>query len=342
MACSPRDQAPLNGSRNNGPGGGGINLSSGQTITVDKEGEKLSSCSDGPTWSTIRFYYEVNFIFEKLKQNDVTIIVAKGSSNCLKISNNTPVEFETQKEPMGKDYNKTGVKVYVQKMQIMNTSDLLARTDLLAEYANGMGMTVGELISFLKQEPYKDQVNITFVSKTASAPGDNGSDNNGGTDDTGTTPSLGGINILRLPQDQGKTISECASPWTDVRVFKEVVDTTLSKIADRSLEVYVSQGDRSCLPIGNIAFFTSQDDSGQYVKVENSDFQVRAVVVRAKSDFVADPTLAEYVAEDMGLTVEAFMTYLSGMNKDQVNLTYINWDVEEPQDEPILEEEEEL
>ena len=242
---------------------------------------------------------------------------------------------------MGKDYENTGAKVYVKKVQVMNTKDLLARTDLLAEFAAGMTMTVGQMIAFLQQEPYKEQVNITFVSKTASSPSDNGSSDSDNDDtDTDSGNSGSGISILRLPGDVGKTISQCSTPWTDIRIFKEISDNTLTKVADRSLQVYVSQGDRSCLPIGAMAFFSSQDDSGQFVKVEGSDFQVRAVVVRPRSDFNDDPTLAEYVAEDMGLSPEDFMNYLSGMNKDLVNLTYINWDVEEPQ-EPVVDGEEE-
>jgi hypothetical protein len=321
ISCSPRDEIVE----------GQLGSFSSTVISVEKDGAKLPTCTtkEGdekpkPTWNTIRFFHELNFIFPKVKNNELSIIVSKGDFNCVKISSDETVELETQIEPRGKDYEKTGAFVYVKKLEIMDTGYLLNNTALMSEFADGMGMSVGQLSTYLKSSPVKTKVNITYVSKTKGKLSDDDKPKDDGGDSNSKL-----LTYLKLPGDQGKTAGDCGSEWTSLRLQKwfieEHAEVLKNKIEDKGLKVFVGAGDRHCLPLGASGRFETLQDDGSFT-LFGPEYIVEAVILRKKSDFFEDPILLEYVARDAGMSVEMFVAYLENMKNDVVNMTFIKWD----------------
>ena len=321
ISCSPRDE-PAQGS---GRGNEGIELASGQIVTVDKKGERSSTCGDegAKDWTDIRMFNELSMAFEKAKKNQLSIFVNKKGRSCVRIG--SQLELAIQETPDSGNPKGIGVFVEATKVLIMNTEDLLKNTKLMNEFADGMGLSVGELEAYLKDR-YNEQLNITYFKPVGGSKkpvdGDDGNTNEP------KPPGSSLVSILKSPNDDGKTISDCGEQkWSSLRVQNWFLDEhkqiLVKAIEDQTLKVFVGAG-KNCLPVGATAHFEAAVDDGEFAVV-GGEYKVSAVIERSMEDFANDPVLTEYVAEDMGMTPEEFMNFLANIKNEKVNMTFIDW-----------------
>jgi hypothetical protein len=138
LATEPkRDQITItylkkaDGSSNKpGPKKDEFQLAKGDIITTTLEGNKLPSCRDekDPTWQTIRLPFDLSALADKLEA--VSVVVGKGSRNCVAVSSENTIELELQEEEGGNKYKKLGAHYLVDSLMMINTSDFL-NSDLL-------------------------------------------------------------------------------------------------------------------------------------------------------------------------------------------------------------------
>ncbi len=311
-ACAPRDDlSPQEGT-------GGFNQQT-TPIKISNEGEKLSTCSKDtdPTWDTIRLFNELQFIFNKLDQ--VSLIVGKGTRNCVKVSSIRPVELVIQKVANAMDFENSGAFYFVSAIEIVNTDDLLGNNPLMQELSKGMAMSVAELETFLRTDK-RSQMTITYLQKSPAS-----SQEGSVTSPPAENSPTGQIKIYREPEFTGKTASSCNNPWKDLRIFPDVFLLFKNSIEQKQMKMFLAQGDRNCYVIGENSFVSLKNDQGDFVIQENLEFKVTGVVIRPKVDFITDPILAEYTARDMGLSYQEFLDYLNTLKSDQVHGTWIQW-----------------
>ncbi|MCB0377730.1 MAG: hypothetical protein KDD33_04495 [Bdellovibrionales bacterium] len=311
-SCGPRDEAA---SGSSGPSF--IQLKTGEVLEVSAEGEQLTpeNCKrkDGSQdiWKTIRLFKENQNLYSKAQDNRLKVILGR-ARNCLQVSTKVPVEYVLQNED-GKSFANTGVKVLVTKLQVMNIDDLLKKSDLMTEFADGMGVSVSELVEFLKDEGLRGQVSVTYVQSA--------------NPDQPQQPSNGKIQVIDLAGNEGQVIRPdlCGTQiWQSVRIFQDIQDPVIEAITDKKLKLFLSQGDKVCLAMGEPFFFEVKNQDGKFEKVEGSDYRLVKVIIRNKDDFLGDPMLRDYVSRDMNLSLAEFESYLQGMSRDQVNLLYFN------------------
>lgn len=281
-----------------------------EPVVVSEPGMKLPSCSkdSDPTWKTLRLKNDLSGMFSKI--DDLKVVVNRGDFNCLPVSENSSVEVELQQQADSKKYEKSGVYYKVTQVELVSLIEFLLDSQKVQMVASGMGMSVDELEAYLSQNPYPEFLNLTYVERTEEAP----------------SPGTIEIKEFVLPEYQGKAASQCHSFWKNIRLFPETKDLFLESVKNKSLKAFLSPGSRNCFAIGEPAFFTLKEtEGGTFVDLPNSKFKVESVLIRSKVDYVKDPALANYVAEDLGMSRDQFLTYLETFVDEQVNVTRIQW-----------------
>lgn len=310
LACSPRD-----GLRDNNSGGGGRTPQIAPTATVNSENAKLSTCNQAtdPTWNTIRLFNELQMIFPKV--NQLQWVIGKGTRNCVKVSSTEPVEIVIQKVAEGQQFDSTGAKYLVTSIEIVNTQDLLNDTVGLQKWAAGMAMTVTELQTFLTTDS-RPQMTITHLKSlkgegttTSPAPQPD-------------SPSVSPIVIFEGEEWQGKTPSDCSTPWSDMRVFPEIESLVRENLEKGALRVVLGSGARSCYRIGSSIGFSFKNSQGQFTLHPEWQRVVRAVVIRPLADLQSDPMLRQYLMEDMDMAIEDFNHWLSTLKNEFIHITW--------------------
>jgi hypothetical protein len=108
-----------------------------------------------------------------------------------------------------------------------------------------------------------------------------------------------------------------------LRVGEGLKDKIMPAVTGKTLKAIVGSGDRNCLQIGGEGVISFKTDTGW--EDDTNKFKVISVTVRDKANFISDPILAELVGAQMALSLEDFTSVLNGFNKDQVNVTRIEW-----------------
>lgn len=299
--CSPKDDVREGG---NGPSGG-IQLKSGSILNFDKKGERVGTCGfDDPekVWTSVRLHQELSYLFPEVK--DLKVVVSKGANNCNKIGSRVQIQTKS-----AEGWDDSGVFLKVKAVLVLNEQDFYTNKfkKLFELTLEGMMMTEAQMKAFLDAPPNKAQINVVFFESDEDSSGD---------DDSEPLP-VSEVEFFSLPDFQGQTASECKNNWNSIQVYSEAGELVKRAIEEGRFKAYVSHGDKSCLVIGEGAAIEIKKEG----ILEGVTANIESVTFRNKSDFLADPILASYVARDMGMSVDEFFDHLKNINRDKVNVT---------------------
>jgi hypothetical protein len=296
-------------------GSGSVGSSDGPEV-VEEAGQKLSTCSGAsdPTWSSIRLFNDFQPVFEHISQ--FRQIVTKGSRNCVPVGG-SPVEVWIQEQPGASDFSATGVRFHVDRLERMGTRALLQDTARLQELAQAMGWTVSGLSDFLNGDPWMSEVTIAHVRNSSLE---------SEVDEPHPAPNPpSSFKVLRYPNDQGKTLSQCQRPWTDIRLSNQLQPEILAQVESQQARVFIGRGETNCLVIGEVVSFSRPSPSGGFSVDDGLTVKVTATLSRRVSDIINDSHLSHYIAQDMGVTEAQMYEHLEQLGSDLINLTYFEW-----------------
>ncbi len=286
-------------------------LESGYVLSAQKEGVKLPTCNadDDPTWNTIRAPFEFKEMFDKLA--DVSVMVSTRSRNCVSVSTQKTVEMEIQNQDKG-DFTTSGQHFLVNKLSLVNRQYLLSQSDWVGELATQMQVSVETLTKALNADGADEVVSISYLTASSEV----------------SEPVATPIKELRWPEDAGATLSDCNSPWTDIRLGDELKSQVQEALAGKTLKAIVNAGDRNCLAVGSEISLAVQEE-GIWVPLAGVKVKVVGVMSMDKSYLQTIPFLAEKLSEEMGVSPKAFGEYTESLGGDAVNVTRLQW-VETP------------
>ncbi|MCJ8277612.1 MAG: hypothetical protein HRT44_05385 [Bdellovibrionales bacterium] len=309
ISCSPKD-APLDGA------GTDFGSFSEDIEVVNEVGGKLSTCSGekDQTWSSIRFFHEFKgSLLSKATNNQISIVVAKGDRNCLKVGDR--VEFQFQEDPNdNQSYEGIGSFVYVEKLEMMDTGFLLSNTRMMAKFSAGMGLTPARLSSFLRDRP-RDQVTVAFLSKEPIEGG-------------ATNPFEDFGDEIEEVTSKDQKLSTCSGDeqptWSTIRLFNEFRDLIGDKLGTAEITAIVSKGDFNCVKVGSKVEFELQNEEGSGFEKTGSFVYVQKIL-RMDTGYLLSESdrLMEY-AKAMGLTVSQLSDYIRDRPRDQVTVTFVS------------------
>jgi len=286
-------------------------LPKGTMETVFGEGSKLSSCSSDNVWKSVRLPFALSGIYEKLE--GVSVVLGKGAENCVQVSDSSTVELMTEKEEGTGKYDSTGLFYKVRKLQVLNSSDLLADQTLMQTVIDGMGLAEADLKVFLDAEPKKEVVTITYLEKSEEV----------------KAPVVNPIMVYDV--DGAMTVEACTRPdgsvmtWSDIRINSDVQEKMQEALDAQSLSVFLRDGDQACLPVGTVAPLKIRNAENKWEELAGVKVKVVKIVVRDKSAVIADPTLQEILAKKSGMNLGNFSSVLGDYKRDKVSVTHVEW-----------------
>ena len=281
-------------------------LKPGQVYEISKEGETLPTCDPAKKpFSSLRLGKELQGIYEKIDKLTQVLSIRR---NCLAISEKDSVEVQVQDE--NKKFIGSGEFVFVKKIEWMLKEDLLKNSVRLKDLADGMQMEIQDVVDYINTSKF-DDLNITTIQNTNSV----------------TTPPPPGNNLkyIQLPKDEGKTLSSCSRPRSQLQIREIFQDELKTAFEAREARAMVDGGVRNCFQLGDEIPVAYRDSStGNFKEIPGLKVKILSVAVREKASVLADPFFVSYLAEDMGLSgdkLQEFVNQRRFQNRKSLNIT---------------------
>ena len=315
------------------PGGGSkpvvgkVEVPYGTYAYTKLDGSQPASCTSDEVWQLVPLNFSLSFMFPKI--SELTRYIQVGPKNCFEVNANKTVQVTAQEEVDGK-YIDQGFFFKVTEVLQVHVDTLFEDKALMDEVAKGMFIPKAEIKAMIRESGEK---NVTITSLEPSA------------EIKPVAPGPSTI-TLSMPAAEGERLPVCTEPkdgkpkditFKDIRVFSNQEAQFKSKIENKTLKVWIGQGDFNCLVIGADSGFVlsvGKDAAGKTIwsPIADHPVKIQSITVMPKKTIQEVPFVKEKLAFDAGFSnadgtadLDNFTKYIESLKGDMVNITTYEW-----------------